>query len=201
MINLLPNDLKVEYIYARRNNLLRRWCFALLLGLGGVGLVTTGGMLYMQRSIDSYSRQVLAAQDSLKTQKLDETRTQAADITSSLKLVVQVLSREVLFSKLLGQIASVTPPNTSLTDLSISKIEGAIEITAISTDYQSATQLQVNLQDPANRIFSRADIQSITCTPNTTNPRYPCTITIKALFADDNPFLFINKPAGGAIKP
>ncbi len=196
MINLLPTDLRQEYVFARRNTQLRRWAFALLFGLVGVGLVTTGGMLYIQRSIDTYSSQVVQAEDSLKQQKLDETRKHSEDITSSLKLVVQVLSREVLFSKLLTQIATVTPPDTSLTDLSISKVQGSLDITAITTDYKSATQLQVNLQDPANKIFSKADIQTISCTANSANPKYPCTVTLKALFSENNPFLFINKTTG-----
>ncbi len=195
MINLLPTSLKQEYVYGRHNSVLRRWVFALLFGLIGVGIVTTGGMLYMQRSIDDYSHRALAIQDTLKLQKLDETRKHSEDITNSLKLVIQVLSREVLFSKLLTQIASVTPPNTSLTDLSISKVEGALEITAISSSFESATQLQVNLQDPNNKIFSKADIQNIVCNTNSTDPRYPCTVTLRALFSNNNPFLFINKTA------
>lgn len=192
MINLLPSELKEQYIYGRRNSILRRWVFALLFALIGVGIVTTGGLLYMQHSIDTYSKRVLAAQDDLKLQRQDETRKHSDEITSSLKLVIQVLSREVLFSKLLTQIAMVTPPNTSLTDLSISNVEGSLDITAISSDYQSATQLQVNLEDPANKIFSKADIQNISCNPNAIDPRYPCTVRIKALFTTDNPFLFIN---------
>lgn len=201
MINLLPTDLKQEYTYARRNALLRRWAFALLFGLVGVGLVTTGGLLYLQKSTDTYSNQVIAAQKLLDEQNFSDTKKHSDEITSSLKLVVQVLSREVLFSKLLAQIASVTPADTSLTDLSISKIQGSLELSASSTSYESATQLQVNLQDPANKIFSKADIQNITCNPNAADPRYPCTVTLKALFAKDNPYLFINKKAAVKATP
>lgn len=201
MINLMPNDLKEQYLYARRNSQLRRWAFALLFGLVGVGLVGTGGLLYLQQSIDDYSQQVVSLEDTLEKQQLKETRQKSEDITSSLKLVVDVLSREVLFSKLLTQIGSVTPPNTSLTDLSISKVQGSLDITAISSDYASATQLQVNLSDPDNKIFSKADIQNITCSSNPTDPRYPCTVTLKALFAENNPYLFINKSGPKAAKP
>ena len=196
MINLLPTDLKQDYIYARRNTQLRRWAVALLFGLVGVGIVTTSGLLYMQHSIDQYSKQVIATENSLVNENFSETRKHSDDISNNLKLVVQVLSREILFSKLLTQIASVTPSATNLTDLSINKIQGSLEITATSANYETATQLQVNLQDPANKIFSKADIQNITCNVNAVDPRYPCTITIKALFASNNPFLFINKSSG-----
>src|SRR5664279_4221698 len=160
MINLLPTDLKQQYIYARRNTVLRHWALALLFGMIGVAVVTTAGLLYMQKSTDTYSRQVISTHDSLEAQQLTHIKQHSEDITNSLKLVVQVLSREVLFSKLLTQIASVMPPNTSLTDLSISQVQGALEISAASTNYESATQLQLNLQDPANKIFNKADILS-----------------------------------------
>ena len=198
MINLLPTELREQYIYARRNSRLRNWALGMLFGLAGVGIVATAGMLYMQQSINSYSGKVSMAEINLREQKLEETRKHSAEITSSLKLMEQVLSRQVLFSELLTQVASVMPPQTSLTDLSISNIQGSLDITAVSSNYRSATQLQVNLEDPAKKIFSKADIQNISCSPGPNTTAYPCTVTIKALFAKDNPFLFINKSSGGA---
>lgn len=192
MINLLPLSQKEQYVYARRNTVLRRWAMALVAGLMGVGLVTFMGLLYMQHSITDYQQQVSQTEQLLQTQKLADVQKQSADITTSLKLVVKVLSREILFSQLLKQIGSVIPANTVLTDLSISDVSGAIEITAITADYTSATQLQVNLEDPTNKIFSKADVQNITCAATATDPQYPCTVRIRALFATDNPYLFIN---------
>lgn len=194
MINLLPPDLKEQYVYGRRNVILRRWAIAMTSGLAGVILVTLGGLLVMQKSINSYTAQVATTQATLTEQDLEGTRQTAKDITSSLKLAVDVLSHEILFSQLLTQIAKVIPPNTSLTDLSISADQTAIDIKAISADYTSATQIQVNLQDPTNRIFNKADIQSIACSGGQ-DPRYPCSVTIKALFNQNNPYLFINKGA------
>lgn len=192
MINLLPPELKERYTYGRRNVTLRRWAFAVAFGVAGVIVVTFGGLFWMQNSITSYKSQVASSEKTLQQEKLDETSKHAADISANIKLAVDVLSHEVLFSQLLTQIAKVTPPNTTLTDLVISQTQGAIEIKANSADYTSATQLQVNLQDPANKIFSKADIQSITCGTGT-DPKYPCQITLRALFNKDNPFLFINK--------
>jgi Tfp pilus assembly protein PilN len=128
----------------------------------------------------------------LSKQKYGETKKQVGDISGSFKLVVQVLSQEVLFSQLLKQIGATIPNNAYLTGLNISQTKGAIDISASATDYKTATQVQVNLADPKNRIFSRADINNITCGVNAQDPRYPCTISIRALFSPNNPFLFIN---------
>lgn len=193
MINLLPPSLKDEYNYGRRNLTLRRYAITLAFGLLGVALLTGAGLFLMQQSINSNNKQLASTQKQLDDGKLEQTRKQAEDITGSLKLAVNVLSQEILFSKLLTQIGQVTPSNTILTDLSITQIGGGIDIKAKATDITSATQLQVNLSDPKNQIFSKADIQSISCTASSSDPKYPCTVTLRALFNTNNPFLFINK--------
>jgi hypothetical protein len=117
---------------------------------------------------------------------------QVTTISNNLKLVVQVLSKEILFSDLLKQLGTVTPSNVILTDLSISQTQGAIDITALTTNYAAATQLQVNLADPKNQIFSKADIVGINCPSDKLGDQYKCTATLRALFATNNPFLFIS---------
>ncbi len=193
MISLLPPDVKRNISYARRNAKLVRWLSALGLGIAGTIIVVLVGLFYMQQQTTSLQKQVSQTTDELNAQKLPETQKQVEDISSSLKLVVQVLSREILFSKLLKQIGSSIPAKASLTGISLSKITGGIDLTAIAADYNTATQVQVNLKDPANKIFDKADIVNITCSSASgADPRYPCTVTIRAQFSTNNPFLLIN---------
>lgn len=193
MINLLPSDIKQDYVYARRNVILRRWVTLFFIALVGLVVIATYGMVSFQQSTVRYNSQIAAAQKTLQEGKFAETQKELQDISGSFKLVVKVLGQEVLFSQLLKQIAAIIPANANLTALNISQTTGGLDITANATDYATATQVQVNLSDPDNKIFSKADIVNITCDgAKTTNPRYPCTVTIRALFADNNPFLFIN---------
>jgi Tfp pilus assembly protein PilN len=192
MINLLPPAIKEDYRYGLRNSSLLRWVSACLVALVGLGLIATYGLLTMQKSNDDYANKVSVATADLNKQNLKGTEAQVKEITTDFKLVVQVLSKEVLFSKLLNQIATVIPSKAILTNLEISQTAGAIDITAATADYTTATQVQLNLQDPANKIFSKADIISIACAASPVNPKYPCTIQVRALFAQSNPYLFIN---------
>jgi len=192
MINLLPPDIKQSYRYAHHNHSLVRWVIMFSVGLVGVLAISAAGIIYLQQTSETYTKQINSTNESLKKQNLDTVQKQVSDISSNLKLVVQVLSREVLFSKLLKQLGAVTPSNTILTNLSIVQTTGGIDITAKTTDYVAATQLQVNLQDPKNKIFSKADIVSINCSDPDPKAAYPCTVTLRALFSDNNPFLFIN---------
>lgn len=196
MINLLPPDVKESYVYARKNVALRRWVLLFLIALVGLGAIATYGLLTLQQSTIKYNKDIAATEQLFKDQKFAETQKQIQDISGSFKLAAKVLGQEVLFSQLLKQIAATIPANANLSTLNISQTTGGIDITAVATDYATATQVQVNLADPDNKIFSKADIVSITCNgANASNPNFPCTVNIRALFANDNPFLFINNKA------
>lgn len=201
MINLLPPDLRSSYHYAHANTRLIRWFFAGVLAIAGLVMIGIYGMLYAQQTTDALDAQVRDHKTTLAAQDLEKTKSETEAISSSIKLAVTVLSKEIMFSKLLEKLGNITPNNASLTDLNISQEQQGVDITAQTTDYNTATQLQVNLTqvsatDPKSKLFDKADIVSITCnnTQNTeeTDSRYPCTVVIRALFVKDNPFLFIN---------
>jgi Tfp pilus assembly protein PilN len=198
MINLLPPDVKSNYHYARRNRTLLRWVTATSFCLLGGMLLVAGGYLYLRQSINSTQSQINVSQHQLDSQNLTKVQSQVTSISNNLKLAVQVLSKEILFSQLLQRLGTVTPDNAILTNLNITQAQGGVEIVAQTTNYDAATQLQLNLSDPKNQIFSKADIVSITCQSGENVGAYPCTVDIRALFATNNPFLFINAKGPGA---
>jgi Tfp pilus assembly protein PilN len=193
MINLLPPEIKSAYQYARHNVSLRRWVVIFVVAFIGLGVIATYGLLTLHQKTGQYNSQIAASETMFKKEQFSQTQSQIEGISNSFKLVVKVLSQEVLFSDLLQQIAALIPSDANLTGLNINATQGGIDISADATNYSAATQVQVNLADPANKIFSKADIISITCsTASALNPGYPCTVNIRALFAANNPFLFIN---------
>jgi Tfp pilus assembly protein PilN len=195
MINLLPPDSKEAYRYARRNRTLLRWVILMTASLCVAVLLVAGGYLYLRQQTTNTEHQIATAQTQLDSQNLGTIQKQVSSISGNLKLALQVLSKEILFSQLLKQLASVTPNNVILTNLAITQAQGGVDITAQTANYDAATQLQVNLADPKNQIFTKADIVSINCTSSGGSPlasQYPCTATLRALFATNNPFLFIN---------
>lgn len=193
MINLLPPEVKTGYLYARRNVVLRKWVVAFLVAFIGIGALATYGLLTLKQSTIHYQDEIAATQKTFAQEKSVQTQKQIQDISNNFKLAVKVLSQEVLFSQLIQQVAATIPDNANLTGLTINQTQGGIDISANATDYKTATQVQVNLADPKNKIFSRADIVSISCSSDSNaDATYPCTVNIRALFASNNPFLFIN---------
>ncbi len=192
MINLLPPEYKQDIIYGRRNAQLVRWTVSALISLFVTIALFSGGYFLLKQSAKAESKNAATAQAELQELKLDETQKQVEELSSNMKLTIQVLSKEVLFSELLKQLGASVPANVSLSGLQVDKLQGGLAINANATDVESATQLQLNLQDPKNKIFEKADIESITCSEQSES-NYPCTVQIKALFSKNNPFLFITK--------
>ena len=196
MINLLPPEMKSSYRYARANVALRKWVVIMAISLVGLGAITTYGLLNLHESSVHYTKTIAASEDYFKKENYEGVQKRVEDISGSFKLVVKVLGQEILFSQLIQQIGATIPAKANLTDLNISQTQGALDITANAVDYATATQVQVNLADPKNKIFSKADIINITCNTKTdTNgqaSKYPCIISIRALFSSNNPYLFIN---------
>lgn len=190
MINLLPPDVKSNILYARRNMKLRKWTTSMILVLIGIFGLLAAGHFYIASATSGYSKQVAAAEETLKTRKIDETEKRLQTLSNNLKLIIQVLSREVLFSKLLRQVGSVMPPGSVLLSTDLSKVEGGIDLSAEAQDYKTATQIQLNLQDPNNKLFDKVDIVQVSC--GETEDKYPCRVTLRAQFTKSNPFLFIN---------
>ena len=200
MINLLPSDKKRDIIYARKNTLLLRW--SLLLGMAIVIVIVLigAGNLYIKSSQKSYDKQIADTTQTLESENLSQTQKQITDLSNNITLIQKVLENTILFSKLLKQAGAVMPPGTILSNLEISKVEGGIDLTASAKDYKSATQIQVNLADPENKVFEKVDILSINCN-DASDTGYPCTVNLRALFGDNSPYLFISKTDKSEVKP
>ncbi len=201
MINLLPPETKESFRYARLNMILLRWLAGITLGIIGIVIITSSGMVFLNQTITSASSSVNETQTLLKVDKLNDVKQQIRKISSNLKLMVAVLSREVLYSKLLKQIGAALPHGAVLTGINITQVQGGINLQAATIDYHTATQIQINLQDPNNKIFSKADIVSIQCQSKSQiadsfTRTYPCKAQYRVQFVSKNPFLFINNTTG-----
>ena len=199
MINLLPFELKKDISYARKNTKLRRWIVASAVALAGMGIIIAGGLFYIHNSTKSLTVKLEESKKTLKIQNVEQTQKRVEEISANTKLATQVLSREILFSKLIKQLGSALPASTALKSLQIDKLQGGIQLNAAASDFNTATQLQLNLQDPKNGVFEKADIDSINCGSTTDESAgLPCDVTIRALFSKNNSYVYIAPTAANS---
>ncbi|MEX2006586.1 MAG: hypothetical protein WD877_00170 [Candidatus Saccharimonadales bacterium] len=195
MINLLPpkyaNKLKVGL---RKKSLVRlaMASFAailVLIAIFGIGLAS------MNRQTKADSARIDSLKSQLKAQNLEQVQKDAQIISSDVRVINQVLSRQISFSALIQAIGQVMPEGTVLTSLTLTKIDGAIDLSAKATNHTAASRIAANLNDPANGLFSKVDIINISCSPAQAD--YECSVSLKALFSPDAKARFQNAASGG----
>jgi len=198
MINLMPPERKSAILYSRRNSVLLRWITGVSIAAIGLVFLTGGGLFYLRQDSKTLQKNIDDTKVRLSAEKEAETLKRVEEISGNIKLVVDVLSDEVLFSKLLQQIGLVMPSGTVLQDLELtSDLQGGLTLRIGASSYQTGTQAVVNLKDPKNGIFQSADLENLSCSAGATDPRYPCTADVRALFnKDNNPFLFLSQDGG-----
>lgn len=192
MINLTPTEYKDSLRYARRNTIIRKWLLGVGLIIAMASITIALGISYIRIEARQLARANEQNQKALQTRNIDSTLDQVENISGNLKLIIQVLSKQIIFSELLKQTGAVMPNNSVLSGIEISKVAGGIDLQAKAKDYTTATQVQVNLSDPSNKLFEKIDIISINC-DDQSDDEYPCTIQMRALFKTNNQFLFINQ--------
>lgn len=193
MINLLPTDYANSIRFGRQNTVLRAWLLGMLAAISGLIMIIGGGWLYINRQSHSFQKNIDATNQQLKVQNLSQVQSDAKEITGDIKVINQVLSKEVRFSDLIQAIGNDMPPRTVLGTLSLTNVSGALDLTAGAKDYASAAQIAANLSDPKNGLFSKVDIIGVNC-KSTTNPNYICSITLKALFSSTAKTKFLSVP-------
>ncbi len=194
MINLLPADYRAHLRHDRSNTQLHRWLVIGAFTIAGMLVVLASGWFYINKQVEDLSKSATATEALLHSKSLVNVQKQADEISQNILIINQVLKREIRFSDLIQQIGKVMPPGAVLGSLTLSKANGAIDITANTKNYSSAAQIAVNLGDPKNNIFAKVDVISIVCSPD--QKTYPCTAAYRALFGKATELRFLNATEG-----
>ena len=195
MINLLPADYRLSLRHGRLNVRLGRWLAISLAITIGLILILASGWLYIDQQIKGLNRSIATTKEQLKSQNLEEVQKQADEISKNVRVINQVLRREIRFSDLLQEIGKVMPSGTVLNTLTLSeKVNGALDLNASAKNYADAAQIAVNLSDPKNNLFAKVDIINVNCT--SAAKIYPCSASLRALFDKKTPERFLNVASG-----
>lgn len=197
MINLLPTDYANMIRHGRQNTKLRGWLLGMTAAISGLVIIFIGGWLYINQQTKTLQKNINITNQQLQAKNLSQVQKDAKEISGDIKVISQVLSTEIRFSELIKTIGNDMPPGTVLGSLSLSKVSGALDLTASAKDYTSAAQVAVNLKDSKNGLFSSVDIVNVSCS-STSGQTYSCTTTLRALFSKSAQTKFLNVPKGGS---
>lgn len=196
MINLLPQEYSSALRSDRSTAILYRWIVGAVAAIAGLILIVGVGWLYINQQTNNLGSNIASQNQQLQNQKLTEVQKNSDKLSSNIKIINQVLGKEIRFSDLIQAIGQVVPNGTVLSSLTLNKVSGAIDLSAGAKDYSSAAQIAANLSDPKNNIFSKVDIINVNCLNTATE--YPCSATYRALFNSSVPSRFLNVPKGSS---
>lgn len=158
MINLLPNEIRLEHVYGRRNKKL----VALIVLIAGtavaVGFIIMFNLNYIndekqsiQKSIDS-NKQVIA--------QLESETSDLSSVASRLTVTYKLFDESIKFSEIIPQIGSVLPQGTVIDGLSLTGGSyDPLQLNVSMVSAELAPVLQKNLVD--SELFEAADVINI----------------------------------------
>lgn len=160
MINILPDDTKVQLRAARSNVLLLRYIFVVILSSAFLGFVIYGSYWLTNQTKDSY-QQLIEANDT-KAAVYSSTKAQVDSLSASLSEAKGILNQELLYSNALTNFASQMPANTVIDEISLETASfGAAPMTL--KIYAKTTNDAVTLRErfQASPFFSNVSFQTI----------------------------------------
>lgn len=183
MINLLPNDLKEDRAFGRRNLTLRNYTVLLVL----IGICSTAVMFFNSRLIaaDENNLRSEISEKQAKVAELTKTQTELTKLAADLKTIDQLYDGEIIFSELIPKIGGLLPGGTVLNGLILAG--GADDPINLEIDMERQELAAVFQQNLVNSdLFEAADIVSIT-SKGEGGPadRYLFSATISAKFSGD----------------
>jgi hypothetical protein len=204
VINLIPENIRLNNRYALRNTLLVRYTVVAIFTMAAIVAITSLGILSMNSTEKDMQKQ--ADLDSSKLAAYKPLQAQGQELSDQLTTINTLLNRQVTFSVFLPEIAKIMPPGAVLKQLDFSasdilpagssaagsaptSSQKPFVILAAVKDRSVATTLLENIK-ASKTLFTDADIVDVSqnstagstdanSTPSTT-ARYPYQVTINA---------------------
>lgn len=158
MINLLPNAIREEHVYGRRNKKL----VALIALIAGTAIAVAIIILFSLSYLEAEKQSTQEAIDDNKAviSQLESETSDLSTVASKLGTTYKLFDESIKFSEIIPQIGSVLPQGTVIDGLSLTGGSlDPLQLNVSMTTAELAPVLQKNLVD--SELFEAADIVSI----------------------------------------
>jgi hypothetical protein len=182
MINLLPTDDKRQLEAARSNTLLVRYNLFLL---GAVMFMMLAiGFIYVYLNNAKAASETTINENQSKVTDFAPIEKEATEFRSNLATAKQILDREVIYTKVVLEIAHLMPAGTILDNLALDSTTFGKPTTIIAKakTYNSALSIKDTFQK--SNIFSDVHFESVTINDADTSG-YPMTVNLSVTIKKD----------------
>lgn len=182
MINLLPPNEKRQLRAGRSNTLLIRYNFFMLGALGFMLLAI--GFTYVYLNTTKVNAETVINNNKQKVSDFTDVEKSAAEFRSNLATAKQILDREVIYTKVILEIAHLMPGGTILESLTLDPSTFGTEtsITAKAKSYDNAIALKDSFQK--SNLFTDVHFENITVN-DADGGSYPITVNLNVTIKKD----------------
>lgn len=159
MINLLPYEEKRQIRASRLNSILMR--YFVIMWLGGFFVAAVFGTSYFSLMNTKTSAESLLTENQNKSSAYSSVQQQASQINANLSAANNVLSQQILYSKVLTGIAQITPQGTIIDKLTLSPSTFGTSISLQAYARSSDDALALKNAYQSSSIFSNVSIQNL----------------------------------------
>lgn len=159
MINLIPNELREERLYGRRNKVLLIYLVAMFLTAVAVVIILVGSLTFF--GTDKSALQSEIKDNDVRIQGLKSNVSELNATVTKLDTVNQLYDSGIKFSVLIPSIAEVLPTGSVLNSLSL--VSGSTDALTLDVDLENpelAAVLVTNLVE--SELFEAADVSTLT---------------------------------------
>jgi Tfp pilus assembly protein PilN len=213
MINLIPDEMRINNRFALHNVRLIRYTGVALLTMAAIMSVTGLSILNMDRSEKSLQKQSDEQKQKLTTYKPIQDKSK--ELSDEITTINSLLGRQIKFSELLPSIAKLMPPGAVLRELDFTTSDilaggtAGAKATASAASGQKPFIIQASVKDrtiastllenikASNSLFTDADIVSVNQATKGTSAdanalpsissKYPYDVTINAYLKKIDP--------------
>lgn len=155
MINLLPPEHREFIEYGRKNKRITSWLSALLFGIIILFAVAVVGRLTIQTAKNQAYSQKTSAQAIIDESNLSSVEKNYTDYVNGLSSTRKVYEKQILYSRLIQKLATLLPPGTSLTTISLTDKDRAINLNFDNQIDGLGPIIQTNLLNQGDQIAEK----------------------------------------------
>jgi hypothetical protein len=155
MINLLPQEMKQDFHYGRRNSQVLRWLVTVIFGILMLLVVAAIGRLTIQTARNQTLAQKQVLEDQLKTADYDTINGEYSDFSSGLSNVKKLYQQQVLYSRLIRKLGTLLPPGAKITNISIGDKDRAVSLNFDNDAEGMGPTIQLNLTDQSKQVVNK----------------------------------------------
>jgi hypothetical protein len=176
MINLLPDDTKVQIRAARTNVVLVRYILIIILGISFL-LLVVGGAYVILSNTKAAAQAVIDTNDS-KTSPYAAVQTQADSLRSSLATAKNIFDQEVDYTKILSNIASTLPNGVIIDKFTLSSASFGTPVTWQIYAKTSENAVAVKEKFQVSPLFSNITISTLSASSAVAGYPIAATVTV-----------------------